>query len=596
MWKTHKDPNTVKRLAPQTLPPKKPDVGLIVRDPRTKTNTSVVNEKRLIPLLPVLFQYWQYWLRYPDALFDLLKPADTAFDLKNIQRFVLRMMSRKKISFLTATRGFSKSFIGVLGNFFQCMLIPRCKATMCANTEKQIMQIGREKINELTNLLPLLKQEVNWSKGSQTAFANDYIRLVFHNKSELDCTVPKESARGGRRHSLTVEEVKDAKRQEINEIAIPLLNAPRATVLGDFNPHEVQQKQVYVGSAGYTNSFGYDKCVEVLVKSMFEPEKYICFGFDYTLPVYYGLLAKDFLDDIKDDSTYDPTSFSREYSSIWSSTIEGSAFDYQKLEGLRRVRKAENLAAKADNVFYTCSVDVALTSARTVASVIKVYKRENSWHKKIVNIITMEGRNFKYQATKIKQLDEAFNFDHVVVDANGLGRGLMEALMDTNYDAEYSTMRPGWNVINHDERKEYKKENILGQQFKIHALISSNIAEAIDTTAYQQLMGGKVELLISEYEARTILFDESVPMKDRVKGLEPYKNTTLFINETNNLRLVQTENTTKFKIQRISTSQEKDTYSSVSYGLYVLYEYYEKPFFLKQRKGKTSLLDAVLVN
>lgn len=419
---------------------------------------------------------------------------------------------------------------------------------------------------------------------------------VFKNKSEFDCTVPKESARGGRRHSLTVEEVKDAKRSEINEVAIPLLNAPRATVLGEYNPLEVQQKQIYVGSAGYTSSFGYDKCKEVLVKSMFEPEKYICFGFDYKLPVYYGLLEKDFLQDIQDDSTYDPTSFSREYSSIWSSTLEGSAFDYKKLEGLRNIRKAEHVGRPKDNVFYFLSVDVGYTRARTVAAVIKVHKHENHWQKKIVNMEVMEGRNFMYQAVKIKQMDEAFNFDTVVVDANGLGRGLVEKLMEENYDAENEVMRPGWNVINHNERKEYKPMNILGQPFKVHALISTGVANEIDTTAYQQLMGGRVDLLISEYEARTILFDDKVSITDRVKALEPYKNTTLFITETNNLRMVQQGETNKFKIQRIDASSEKDTYSAVSYGLYVIHEYHEKPFFVGRRKDKTRLIDSMLVN
>ena len=177
MWHSHKNPHIQKKLKPRTIPPKVPDNGLILRNPRQAAHSTTVNEKRLTPLLPILFLYWQYWLRYPDALFDFLKPPDTTFELKTIQRFTLRMLMRKKISFLTATRGFSKSFVGVMANQFQCTLIPRTKATMCAQTEKQVIQIGREKINELLALLPLLKNEVDYKNGSGTAFANDYIRL-----------------------------------------------------------------------------------------------------------------------------------------------------------------------------------------------------------------------------------------------------------------------------------------------------------------------------------------------------------------------------------------------------------------------------------
>ena len=408
--------------------------------------------------------------------------------------------------------------------------------------------------------------------------------------------MPRESARGGRRHALTVEEVKDAKRTDINEIAIPLLNAPRATLLGEYNPHEIQQKQIYVGSAGYTNSFGYQKCVEVLIKSLFEPDKCICFGFDYKLPVYFGLLSKDFLNDIQEDSTYDPTSFSREYNSIWSSTLEGSAFDYKKLEGLRTLKKAEYKAHPRENVEYFASVDVGYTRARSVVSIFKVHKLEGHWQKKLVNIVLMEGRNFMYQATKIKQLDEMFNFQVIAVDTNGLGVGLVEKLMEQNYDAEHSVMRPGWNVANHNEYKDYKTHNILGQPMKIHVLKTGTTASDIDTNAYNQLFGGRVELLISEYEARTILFDDKVSIRDRISQLEPYKNTTLFVQETNNLRMVQQGETTKFKIQRIDSTAEKDTYSSVSYGLYVIVEYYEKPYFVSMRKGKSRFADAMLVN
>jgi hypothetical protein len=32
----------------------------------------------------------------------------------------------------------------------------------------------------------------------------------------------------------------------------------------------------------------------------------------------------------------------------------------------------------------------------------------------------MEGRNFLYQASKIKEIDAAFGFETVVIDANGL--------------------------------------------------------------------------------------------------------------------------------------------------------------------------------
>jgi len=136
--------------------------------------------------------------------------------------------------------------------------------------------------------------------------------------------------------------------------------------------------------------------------------------------MYYGLLNQDFVNQLKNSSTYDDASFSREFGSKWSHTTEGSLFDFSKLQGLRKLKKPEWEARHEDNVFYVASVDVARSSARTVIEVFKVRMGEDHFTKNLVNIILMEGRNFLYQATKIKELDQEFGFDWVTIDGNGL--------------------------------------------------------------------------------------------------------------------------------------------------------------------------------
>lgn len=72
---------------------------------------------------------------------------------------------------------YSKSFIAVLGKLLKCVLLPGTKESMVAEHKNQASQIGREKINELLNLMPLLREEIRWEKGSQTTMGEDYIRL-----------------------------------------------------------------------------------------------------------------------------------------------------------------------------------------------------------------------------------------------------------------------------------------------------------------------------------------------------------------------------------------------------------------------------------
>lgn len=189
---------------------------------------------------------------------------------------------------------------------------------------------------------------------------------------------------------------------------------------GELNAAEPHQQQTYVGSAGYKNSFAYDKCIEILIDSVLNPTESFSWGGDFQLPMYYGLLNEQFVNSIKRSGTYEESSFAREFLSKWTSTVEGSLFDFEKLNGLRKIKQAEWKAYNDDNVFYVLSVDVARNSARSVAEVFKVRRTADHFTKSVVNIFLMEGRNFQYQAAKIKEWDAAFNFDTVVIDANGL--------------------------------------------------------------------------------------------------------------------------------------------------------------------------------
>lgn len=302
----------------------------------------------------------------------------------------------------------------------KCVLLPGTKETMVAEHKNQAARIGREKINELFMLMPLLKEEVDWKKGSQTTLGDDYIRLVFKNSSELDIVGIGDSTRGGRRNGLLLEEVKDLPSLQINEVVIPLLAISRRMKSGELNLAEPHQQQTYVGSAGYKNSFAYDKCIEILIDSVVNPDNSFSWGGDYQLPVYYGLLNQDFVTSIRRSNTYDESSFAREFLSKWTSTLEGSLFDFDKLSGLRKIKRAEWKARNEDDIYYVLSVDVARNSARTVAEIFKVRRTKDHFTKSVVNIILMEGRNFLYQAARIKELDAAFNFDTVIIDANGL--------------------------------------------------------------------------------------------------------------------------------------------------------------------------------
>jgi|GEM_PF-451445 len=574
------------------------DTGLLKLNPNSNSGSKVVTEARLLKILPYLEQYYELWLAYPDKLVELLLPVDTNFKLIPFQVMALRVNARHKLVFQTATRGYSKSFIAILSKLLHGILLPKAKISVVSEFKQQATQIGKEKLDELSYLMPLLKQEFNEAHGAGNANSKDFLRKMIKNGAQLDIVSIEDSTRGGRRHSILFEEAKDLPAQQINAVVLPLLNISRRSVLGELNPREPHQQQLYVGSAGVRNSFAYEKCMEILVTTAINPGKAFCWGGNYQIPVYYGLLDKDFVLDQMNSSTYDEADFAREYGSKWTSSSMESLFDYDQLTKIRKIKKAEWKAADQDDIFYVLAVDVARSAARTVLEVFKVHIGKDHFTKKLVNMQTIQGGSFLYQTLKIKELDSRFNFNRIVIDANGLGVGLVDFMMQENYDKDTGIMYGPYNVDNIKEYPIYSSEQKIGAPSKLY-LIKTNQHNAggIHTNAYTELFSGKVELLVDPKVAREKLLSTvkggNMGMIERDRYLAPYKNTSLLIDETANVKIKK--HTVGFLIELIDSSKEKDTFSALEYGLHYISQE-ERKYYEHLRKPKTRFSHAMFID
>jgi hypothetical protein len=105
-----------------------------------------------------------------------------------------------------------------------------------------------------------------------------------------------------------------------------------------------------------------------------EPDKAFVMGGTWRIPVLLGLQSKNFLEDLKRDSTFNEASFSREYESQWTGTIEGAFFNGEKFDDNRILQKPEyeHSGRSNKNSYYILGVDVGRKGCQTVVSVIKV--------------------------------------------------------------------------------------------------------------------------------------------------------------------------------------------------------------------------------
>jgi len=575
------------------------DNGLRQLDPKKDGGKgNYVSEERLRKVLPELEKYYEYWIQYPDKFVELLMPPETHFKLFPAQIMALRANMRYKRVAQTATRGYSKSFIAILSKMLRCIFLPGARDSLVATTMKQAIEIGNAKVQELIGLMPLLDNEIDRRKGSGTSFQKDFINIVFKNGASLNVVGRGEATRGGRRHSMLFEEMKDLNEEATNEIVLPLLNISRRTKEGLINPNEVHQQQLYVGSAGQRGSFGYDKILEITLATVLDPKNNFSWGGDYRIPMHYGLINRDFVEDFKYSNTYSEAAFAREYMSKWTSTVEGSLFSYDKLSSLRKLKRPEWAAHSEKDVFYVASVDVARSSARSVIEVFKVRRGKEFFTKNLVNIVLMEGRNFLHQAARIKELDMSFGFDWIAVDTNGLGVGLVDFLMTENRDPHTDQLYPAYNVRNIKEYSDYARDQKVGAPAKIWILkTNQHSAGKIHSNCYNELFSGRVQFLIDEKQARDNLLQlqkgQKMSYEERIRHMAPFKNTSLLINETSNLKINQTN--TYLKLEMIRTDAEKDTFSALEYGLWTISEV-EGDYYAKMRKKRIPLGDLFFVS
>ena len=286
-------------------------------DNEERQNTNTLTKQRVNEHFQEAGEYLNNFMVYPDLFVDLLVPKRSHFRLYPFQRIMIRMMSRGTSSYLTLSRGTSKSFIADLERYLHCMFVPRHNTTITAGTIKQAAEIAKQKfVNDLWTKFPLLGNEmqrrvVAGKKMDPFSVQKDYVSFTFKNGSSISLG----NVRGLRRQSLIFEEVIEQDETLVNEVYIPMLNEPRKMSDGLINPYEPQSQEIYITTAGIQGSFAYQKLIEVLCRSVMDPLNYYVMCGTYRIPLYHGLTAKKKIEDVINSPSFSKSSFEREYES-----------------------------------------------------------------------------------------------------------------------------------------------------------------------------------------------------------------------------------------------------------------------------------------
>ena len=556
-----------------------------------------ISEERINEIKKPLRKYFAFWRMYPDLFVDFMQTGGKSvylndkgqrcyqndsgqevkltFSLFFYQRVFLRIGMRFKYVYAVFPRAYSKSFLSVLIMMIRCILYPGAHLFSAAGGKEQSSQILQEKTLDICNKIPAFKREIDWSRGA-TSMGKDHCKVIFKNNSDYENLAARESTRGLRKHSGLLEECVGIDQKMLQEILIPLMNVSRQCMDGTTHEEEVlNQSQLYITTAGYKNTYSYDKLIQTLVQMLTEPDKAFVMGGTWRIPVAIGLQPKNFINDLKKDSTFNEASFGREYESKWSGTVEDAFFDGEKFDRNRILQKPENewSGRSSSQAYYILSVDVGRKGCQSVICVFKVTPQpQGTSIKNLVNIYTIEDGHFEDQAIKIKKLFYKYKARRVVIDGNGLGIGLLDYMIKSQVDGS-GDYYPPFGIYNDDENF-YKKFRTNDTEDEAIYIIKANAP--INTEAYStvqsQIESGKVKFLIEEKIAKNKLLGTKVGQamnpEQRNEYLIPYKLTSILKEEMLNLR-EENEGINNI-LRQANKSVKKDKFSALCYGLYYI--------------------------
>ena len=553
-----------------------------------------LSEERIKAQKELLRKYIAYWREYPDMFVEFLCGSNPEnFHLFFYQRMFLRAVMRHRYAYATFPRAYSKSFLSVLVLMLRCVLYPGSHLFVTTGGKEQAAGIAREKAEEICKLIPGMRNEIDWSRGATKASKN-MVEYIFKNGSKLDIMAAQQSSRGKRATGGLMEECILIDQTLLNEVIIPTMNVDRRLADGSRQEDEVINKsQIYVTTAGWKNSFAYEKLIQILIQQITEPGQAIVLGGTWRVPVMEKLLRKSFIEELKLDGTYNDASFAREYESEWSGDAENAFFSAERFDKHRVLLQPEYefSGRSSKSAYYILGIDVGRKGCTTEVCVFKVTPQaQGTSLKTLVNLYTWDEEHFEAQAINIKRLYYKYKCRTAVIDANGLGIGLVDFMVKDQIDPETGELLPNFGVEN-DEEGFYKKFKTADTEVDAMYLVKANapINTEAHTYVQTQLSSGKIKFLIDENQAKVKLMSTKVGQNmdndKRAEYLKPFTLTTILREQM--LNLVEENEGVNIILKQASRSIKKDKFSAFEYGLYYIKQDEDR----KKKRKKRNIAD-----
>ena len=511
-------------------------------------------------------------------------------NLKLFQKILLYAMMHNNFFMYLAARGQGKTFLTALFCVVRCILFPKTKICVASATRPQANEVLLKITDDFMKNYGWGSENLRREITYDAVGANKAV-IEFANGSWIRVVTAADSGRGARANILLVDEFRMVDLNTINTVLRRFLTAPRQPNYLN-NPkyaHMLERnKEFYMSSAWYKSHWSFEKAKAYTVNFLDDTKKYFICGLPYQVSVKEGLLSKEQIQDEMSEADFDEVKWSMEMDCLFFGDTEGAFFSFDDI-GCRRTlqtaiyppslisSKTYKVPDLVINERRIMSVDVALMASNKhkndASSIIinsAIPTNSNNFISNIVYLENHEGLNTDELALVVRRLFKIYKCTDLVLDTNGSGLGVFDALVRDMVDPETGELYNALSCCNDKDMADRCK--VLNAPEVIWSIkASASFNNEICILLRSGFKQGKINLLVSEFEADEILgdkikgFNKMQPF-EQMQYKMPYIQTTLLIYE-----LTKLEHEIKGRNIKITekSGMRKDRYSSLAYNYYV---------------------------
>lgn len=526
-------------------------------------------------------------------------------NLKLFQKILIYMMMCNNYFMYLAARGQGKTFLTAIFCVCRCILFPKTKIVIASATRIQANEVLLKITDDLMKNYGWGSENLRREVTYASVGANKAV-IEFANGSWIRVVTASDSGRGARANILVCDEFRMVDLDTINTVLRRFLTAPRQP--NYLNKSEYahlleRNKEIYMSSAWMKSHWSFEKAKAYTVNLLDETKKYFICGLPYQISIKEGLLSREQIQDEMSESDFDTLKFQTEMECLFFGDTDGAFFTFDDISNRRKLKNAiyppsliNNKSLKipdlVPNERRILSVDVALMASKKQnndASSIMINSaiptNNDSYIANIVYLENFEGLTTDELSLIVRRLYDVYKCTDLVLDCSGLGMAIFDRLIQDIVDPTTGELYHALSCCNDKVMAERcKVDNAPKVIWSIKANASFN--NEICTLLRSGFQNGKINLLISEFEAEEVLKDKikgfaKMPAYEQMQYKLPYIQTTLLVYELINLEYEIKG--TNVKITEKS-GMRKDRYSSLAYNYWVQCQL-EREMLRKQKTG-----------